>query len=346
MYSLTGLIIPLLTFTNIFSSAASLQKFDALRQSPRDLEDANEIAFLHKFNVLYQNCFADTDVISYKLCPDHRGCRNGCYYSGEYTIDFYEFLDAFTELQLKAHQYKCEMIRENCEDDDNAACYKASGHYNECMREDQDNKIYKLQQYLGGCTQYEEYSIWVKPYCHDSINIYLGVYSDNTCQQEYNTTDWDADSMGEEFPEIPFSLSSNKPIIKDQCAKCREHGKQEDKNGGDDADDEDKVIEQCEQLYEDRTLSCETKAMYLNAGYDNDQIYPDESGCYYIQQLQTEDEYFQVQSTRYVRKDYGIALLVLLAGCVILGTVLGMQCRKSCKSTPIYEKENSFHYLD
>jgi len=301
-------------------------------QSPRSLEDANEIAFLHKFNVLYQNCFPQKGYISYKLCPNKKECKNGCENGGEYLVDFYEFLDAFTEMQLKAHEYRCEMIRENCEDDDAEACYEAAGYYKECYKQDQEDEEYQLQQYLEGCVQYEGYDIWVKPYCHDTINIYLGVYADDECEEEYDVDNWDADEMGEDFPEIPYSQASGQSIIEKQCAKCREHGKDEDKNGGDDADDEDNVIEQCELLYEDHEYACETSAMYKNAGIDG--LYPDESGCEAISNFQDAEDNFVVQPILNSSRSTAEATIAAIAGVVAVAAIAGVAYQYSRGKTP------------
>eukprot|EP00548_Thalassiothrix_antarctica_P008030 CAMPEP_0194146650 /NCGR_PEP_ID=MMETSP0152-20130528/21184_1 /TAXON_ID=1049557 /ORGANISM="Thalassiothrix antarctica, Strain L6-D1" /LENGTH=356 /DNA_ID=CAMNT_0038847213 /DNA_START=47 /DNA_END=1117 /DNA_ORIENTATION=+ len=312
----------------------AMKKFDALQLQnskfgktlTRRLEDENnddeeeEYSFLSEFNILYQNCFPSSNSISFKLCPSNADCKNGCENGGEYTADFDEFLDAFTEIQLDAHEYRCEMIRENCENDDAEACYEAAGYYDECYQQDQNDDEYKVQQYFE-CAQYGEYDIWVKAICYDTINIHLAIYADEDCEEEYDVDNWDADEMGEDFPEIAYSIASGTSIIQDQCADCKEHGQENDQNGGDDAEDEDAVIEQCEELFADNVYSCETEYMYANVGYYID---ADQSGCEEIEKMQEAEGNFQFQNLNSSSSKISSTALAGIIGVVAVGVVAGV----------------------
>jgi len=332
-------LFALMHINTAFAAAAaaagvgSMKKFDAksnskLSQTVRNLEDVEEIAFLSEFNVLYQNCLPSSNSISFKLCPSSADCKNGCDNGGEYTVDFDEFLDAFTEMQLDAHEYRCEMVRENCEDDDAAACYEAAGYYQECYQQDQNDDEFKVQQYFE-CAQYEGYDIWVKAVCYDTVNIHLALFADEDCEEEYDSENWDADEMGEEFPEIPYSIASGTSIIQDQCAECTEHANENDQNGGDDAEDENAVIEQCEQLFEDREYSCETDDMFANI----DGLYADQSGCELIEEMQQKESNFQEQQSGSSSRTSGKAVFGVIIGLVAVGAVAGVAYQKYKKDT-------------
>ena len=102
---------------------------------------------------------------------------------------------------------------------------------------DEDEDDFNVQEYLE-CAQFQEG--YVGPYCADGYNIYLGYYEDEGC---YTLA---ADGTFESLYgyALPYSEES---IIQGDCANCKEHGEEQDQNDGD-QEDEDDVLEQCEEL--------------------------------------------------------------------------------------------------
>jgi len=309
---------------------APIFKANKLQQTPRKLEDAEDadIAFLSGYNVLYQNCFVDSKTISFKLCPadgDHRECdQEDCEDGGEYLVDMEFFLDAFTEMQMDASEYRCEMARENCEDandDAVAECYVNSGYDDydsyaaDCEEaEEEENEDgeeqedFNLQEYLA-CKEFDE-DYYVGPYCADSVNIHLGLFTDEDCIYQADVTPED---LGY---KMPYSLSTGSAIIQEECASCGEHGQEEDQNGGDDADDDDDVIEQCEELYQDSNR-CETDSM----ASDDHAI--DDSSCEYIVNLKASEADFQTRGGTKSQSNFGTigAIIGGVAAVLVIGGI-------------------------
>mmetsp|Transcript_13552 Transcript_13552/g.20002 ORF Transcript_13552/g.20002 Transcript_13552/m.20002 type:complete len:395 (-) Transcript_13552:133-1317(-) len=278
-----------------------------------DEEVSMDVSFLKKYSVMYENCFADNRQVTFKLCESDHDCKHDkCSDGGEYVVDFDFFLDAFTELQLGAKEYACEMMRESCiadgwsEDaEDFDVCYQYKGsiagaNYTYCLSN--TNEDWKLQSYLD-CTEVElsDGSIkYAAPYCDssDAYSIYMGLYDDADCSEKTEFGDDDDDGVqelleNESFAFMPFmkELEGGKAVIEEECGKCREHGLDQDQNGGDDYDDEDEVIQQCEELYLSTTDKCETK--YMNS----DAHTIDQSGCAGIITMQKAESHFTSRSS-------------------------------------------------
>jgi hypothetical protein len=216
------------------------------------------------YTLKYENCFANDNIVTFLLCPEEDSCRSGCSGGAKYTTDFAFFIDAFTEAQLGAKEYACEMTRENCDDDEDQ-CYTNAG-LEYCIDGEGDDD-FDVQEYLE-CAEFEDG--YVGPYCaDDGYSIYLGYYED----QCYTLA---AEGTFESLYgyELPYSSTS---IIEDGgCANCREHAEQQDQNDGDE-EDEDDVLEQCEELYEGVSSKCE------------DGMGGDTSGCETIEELEESD---------------------------------------------------------
>jgi hypothetical protein len=272
----------------------------------RILEDAEEEAdysWMSGYTLKYENCFANDNLASFLLCPNDNSCSSGCSGGAKYTVDFAFFLDAFTEAQLGARDYACEMARENCDNDDEDQCYANAGLDN-CVDDDEDD--FNVQEYLE-CAQFEDG--WVGPYCADGYNIYLGYYEDEGC---YTLA---AEGTFESLYgyALPYSEES---IITDDCANCKEHALEQDQNEGD-QQDEDDVLEQCEELYEGSSLKCE------------DGMGGDTSGCGSIQELEENDP--AVASSRSTGSSGGSAaarafLFIFLAIAILACCGLGYFC--------------------
>lgn len=210
----------------------------------RRLEEAEQADFswMSGYTVKFEQCFVDngSNLVYFSLCPVESGCNSGCEGGTEYVAELLFFIDAFTEAQLGAREYACEMARENCNDDDEANCYQNYG-LDYC---DDNEDEFDLQEYLE-CEQFDD-EYFVAPYCSDDgYNIYLGYFADDACTNHadegtfYNTYGY----------ELQYSAASGVAINEDPCANCREHGMEQDQAEGD-QQDEDDVLEQCEELYE------------------------------------------------------------------------------------------------
>lgn len=248
-----------------------------LQTSRRLDNDDGDISWMKDYTIKYENCLAEHRLVSYRLCPKENSCKKGCSGGGQYLVDFDVFIDAFTEAQLGAREYACEMVRENCENDDENECYEAEG-YDYCI--DKNDDEFDLQDYLQ-CAQYDD-DFYVGPYCSadDATSIYLGLFTDEGCTVHSKTAFYDY--FGYQLPYLYKSI-----FEKNQCAKCKEHGKDEDQAYGDQEDDDD-VLEQCEELYEEAD-KCEEEVDISNG---------DVSSCTYIEELIEEEvEVVQASST-------------------------------------------------
>jgi hypothetical protein len=255
--------------TLAFASAATRKGTTIRRLEEEDGDGEGDYSWMTGYNLKYENCFSSDSVATFRLCPSESTCQQGCENGADYVADLAFFIDAYTEAQLNAREYRCEMARENCDYDDDGQCYQAA-NLDYCDDANEDDNGFDLQEYLE-CTEFGDEGYYVGPYCSDTdlYSIYLGVFTDEDCSQAADVGLFESE-IGY---ELPYSSGS---IITDECARCDEHALEEDQNGGDDAEDEDDVLEQCESLYEEAT-KCES-----DLGTDN----ADESGCDYIQELQ------------------------------------------------------------
>jgi len=224
------------------------------------------------------------------------------------------FVDAFTEAQMSAHEYYCEMIRENCDYDDEDQCYE-DADYHHC-HDHEDDKL-DLQEYLE-CTQFDE-NYYIGPYCaDDNYSLYLGLFTDNACTNRVDNSKF-SDVYGYELPY------SDKSIIDDDCARCREHGLWYDKSEGD-QQDEDDVIEQCEDLYEYNTAKCEEEIDVQN---------PDTDGCESINQLKKEENVVSSRGSYITRRKLSWFAFIVAAVAVVALVGGFIFCRRRVR------KENS-----
>jgi len=317
-------------------------------KSVRRLEDGEEVEddeevdyqFLSNYNVLYANCFvgdySDADNViepaaSFRLCPSNEDCVSNCTSGGIYTANFYEFVDAFTELQLGAREYACEMVRESCEqayydneeeadydneeedDDFDYNCYINAGTaagdasmYEYCI--DNENEEFQLQEYLE-CEQFDDFvdadgnALYIGPYCSDSIQIYIGVFSDEYCTEKVGDP-----NEYEGYEQFQYTASGGTSIIIEdddqrECARCREHALEQDQNAND-KEDEDETLEQCEELYANTVNSCET---YMADGIKS------QNGCETISDMELYEDGFQAReiNDEIVRSTFFVAIQVI-----------------------------------
>lgn len=222
--------------------AGALASKGEVQQTPRQLKEDVDYSWIGKYNIKYENCFHTQNVVSFRLCPSDKVCRERCSNGGEYLADLGYFIDAFTEAQLNAREYQCEMARENCSSDDESACYTAAGLEN-CNNDQGNVNGFNLQDYLG-CTALAN-GYYVGPYCgKDNYSIFLGVFSDAYCTTHAHASIF----FNYHGYNLPYSESS---IIANECVTCNEHVY-------DDEGDQDDILEQCEDIYKYTYTKCET----------------------------------------------------------------------------------------
>lgn len=220
-----------------------------------------------------------TRLIRFRLCPSDTcsaskagGCSGGY---GDYVIDMDTFMNAYWEAKRKSIEYNCEYFMENscgCNNDDNQDdnfnrdycefdCYNDAG-MTECIdrnpyEDDQDMEEFNYEEYMEckeldvpenddddgnnrRLEQDDEVRYYVGPYCADQGGeVRLGLFSDDSCSEfEYDVTF--EELMG--F-ELPYSSES---FVGAECLGCLEQDNDQNQN---DDQDEDRVIESCENLY-------------------------------------------------------------------------------------------------
>ncbi|KAL7475538.1 hypothetical protein ACHAW6_001449 [Cyclotella cf. meneghiniana] len=261
------------------------------------------------YNGMYQQ-----RLVHFKLCPSS-SCSS-CEGGADYVIDMNEYVNAYMESKLEAQEYNCERVRENCYCDDanddqacEQACYYSAG-LDYCQQDQQNNNgqnQFNLQEALecrrlevdenaanyyayqnGGNGQQNGYynnymnngqggkmEFFVGPYCSSNgKSIFLGVFMDETCSYEAPQGIYSKLNYGQ---SLPYSSES---LIGSSCVSCMEPQNYDNNNNGD-QQDEDKVLEVCERLYE-QSGKCETNLAALNSA--NGQ-YPNTYGCDFIKGL-------------------------------------------------------------
>jgi len=255
-------------------------------------------------------------LIRFRLCPTNKcsvssaaGCNSGY---GDYIIDMNTFLETYFEAVEEYNEYQCQYTAQQCgcEDDDGKGddfdaeiceydCYVAAGVEDMCAdnnpyNDDEEEEKFDLKDYVE-CKNFnggdegesgdgegesgdgdrrldEGVEYFVGPYCAQQGGaIYLGMFTDDTC-----TTFADSSAGKKTYKylageSLPYSSTS---LISMDCMSCKEP---EDFNyDGNDAQDEDQVIEMCEQIYE-TAGKCETGLKATGYVYT-----ANEAACNYI----------------------------------------------------------------
>jgi len=223
-------------------------------------------------------------LIRFRLCPTNEcspdkagGCDSDY---GDYVIDMNTFLESYYEALENYNQYRCEYTSQvlcDCEDGDDKGddfdgelceydCYVEYGIEDICAdrnpyeeEEEEKEEEFNVAEYVE-CQQAkfennderrrldeeEEIEYFIGPYCAEQGGaIFMGLFTDDTCTSfadNYggaNTYSYLAGSS------LPYSTES---LISMDCISCKEP--EDFNNDGNDAQDEDEVIEMCEQIYE------------------------------------------------------------------------------------------------
>lgn len=217
------------------------------------------------------------------------------------------YLESYFEAVEQYNEYKCEYISEmicDCDDDDGKDdafdadfceydCYVANGVADICAEnnpynddEQEDEEAFELREYME-CANWEapeaddenrkqrqleeeeEVEYFMGPYCAEQGGaIFLGLFTDDTCTtfaDDYGGKETYYSLAGE---QMPYASES---VVGMECVSCKEP---EDYNeDGNDNEDEDAVVEMCEELYQ-AAGKCEQ-----NLGIDD----PNNNACNYME---------------------------------------------------------------
>ena len=287
--------------------SALLASSFAVASSPRthlrrrlEQGDEDDISWLSNYNVVFVQCSSTEQSVLYKICPrsndgssGRNSCSVDCDSGAEYLASLADFVDSFTEAQMEARAYRCELARENCQYEDDDLCYDSSSGYDLSYCQSDWDEALDIQEWLE-CQEIEGEGdedgnkYYVGPYCaSDNYNLHLGVFTDEDCTVKAD--DDSAYTNANEGAILPYSAETGASLVgsnsgnnvenNEHCASCKEHALEEDKSEGD-QDDEDDVLEQCEDLYGFTYAKCET---------DLDIDYTDESDCESISTVKNAD---------------------------------------------------------
>ena len=248
-------------------------------------------------------------LIRFRLCPTDScstssggGCTSGY---GDYIIDMNTFLESYYDAAEEYNQYKCEWTlanKCNCDDDDGKGddfdadiceyeCYVSAGLVETCSEnnpynddEQDEGEKFDLADYVE-CSQAEfnnderrldeeEVAYYLGPYCSEQGGaIYMGMFTDETCTNFADGNGGATAYASLAGQSLPYSQTS---VITQDCFSCKEPEDVDENNDGNDAEDEDQVIEMCEQIYE-QSGKCETGLAATGYIYE-----ANENACNYI----------------------------------------------------------------
>jgi len=246
-------------------------------------------------------------LIRFRLCPTDTcsltsasGCKEGY---GDYIIDMNTFLETYFEAVEDYNEYRCEYTKEmvcNCDGENQGDdfdeeiceydCYVANGIEDICAdrnpyyEDEEEEEKFELKDAVE-CQQVnleqnnrkldqeeEEVEYFMGPYCAEQGGaIYLGLFTDDTC-----TTFADENGGAYTYSylsgqSLPYAEQS---LISMDCISCHEPA--DYNNEGNDAYDEDQVIEMCEQIYQ-TAGKCESALAATGVVYE-----ANENACNYI----------------------------------------------------------------
>lgn len=221
-------------------------------------------------------------LVRFRLCPSNSclstkagGCTGGY---GDYVLDMNTYVEAYYEAKQRQDEQECENYLNyncDCDDDDGKGddfdrdnceydCFAAAGMTDQCSdrnpyEDDEQAEKFDAEKYME-CAQLEGYdqedederrledadaedALYVGPYCSEQGGaIYLGLFNDDTCTEfadDYGGKTTFKELTGQ---ALPFSSES---IVGMDCLSCVEQQEEDEDNQA----DEDRVGEQCEQIY-------------------------------------------------------------------------------------------------
>lgn len=298
-------------------------------------------------------------LVRYRLCPTascsdsaNLGCSSNY---GEYVVDMSAFLEVYIAWQMEVSASTClsttSACAAKCSGSSSAKCYQKcfqkagvnpalcykngngnnGNNYNAYSSDDAYaanayvNEQFDLETYLG-CAEYEvtdedgaEIAHYLGPYCANQGGaVNLGFFQDATCS---TPSTYDIDYIERKTGvEIPYSRRS---LVEAGCLTCASTAAEDAAEGQQnyynyDADGNanyyvaNEVSETCAALYA-TSGKCESRLSY------EDQPYPEEGGCTYIQGVQ------QLQSDGILRSKAksstpaAVAIGVFTSMAVLLG---------------------------
>jgi len=133
-------------------------------------------------------------------------------------------------------------------------------------------------------------ALYAGPICASSgTKVKIGVFSDEDCLTLDASKDVD-DYLQGDNGQMKLSHALLKSTYTNTCISCLEPQDEDDNNQGNDNEDEDKVIEMCEQLY-DASAKCESSHGFDDgyAQYDNyeNQANQESTVCEFMQSLRS-----------------------------------------------------------
>jgi len=279
-------------------------------------EDEVDYSWMGDYSIKFQGChriktwngdaeddddvrIENTRLARFRLCPTGKcsqRTRSGCNKNyGDYIIDVYRYVSAYSQAQRKQDEYDCQSYLYkhcDCEDSDDKGedfdqdiceyqCY-SKGRKTSCIENnpyynDEDQGQYQeyldertLEKYYEGCTQFEppdfdddrrkleeeEETYYIGLYCADQGGyIYLGMFTDDKCT---NFADKNAGRTTYKSLTRGQELPySDYSMIRSDCVSCEEQ-EYRDGNQNDDAEDEISVSNACEEVYQSAG-KCETE---------------------------------------------------------------------------------------
>jgi hypothetical protein len=262
--------------------------------------------------VLYTSRF-----VLFKLCPNEcSSCSTGF---GEYLVDLDQYLEATVEYFKDEQEQMCEACNQNCAaaaDGEDAAAdgdgARRKLYTLDCTTcADECEKIQNMEAngYIDATNFLEcamifdpdddtKPTLYAAPICASGgTKIKIGVFTDQYCYINDSTKEIDDYLQNNDGTAMKLSNALLKNTYTDTCISCAEA---EDGNDHDnDQADNDKVIELCENLYED-AAKCETVNGFYNgtaavAGYEN-QVANEKTVCDFMSSIKagTYDEDGQI----------------------------------------------------
>jgi len=249
----------------------------------------------------------------FRLCPANKcskrgaGCKSNY---GEYVVDLYTFLEAYTESKERSRRSICENAAwlckckdENRDDDGDVddnfeynceyQCYNKKG-LKDCLQELEreqnernyggDENEFRLEEYARECREFgrdrrrldNDYGYYIGPYCaKQGGDIYLGMFSDDTCTNFADNNNGVSTYKSLTGTWLPYKATS---IVQKDCVTCIEPERYEEEDDGD--DDTVEISDNCMEMYR-MAGKCES-----NMKID----YPSENACGFVYGLQAYNE--------------------------------------------------------
>lgn len=269
-----------------------------------EADDENDVKIQTKRLVRFRLCPTGT-------CSDTNagGCNSGY---GDYVLDMNEYLDAYFEAVQQQNEWDCENLENNvcaCNDDDANQqgddfdeekclydCYTKYGKEEICADnnpyndDEEEGEKFEIQEYME-CKQWEvpendeerkleeeeeEVEYFLGPYCaNNGGDIYLGLFTDDACtnfaaEDGSGGTSVYNDLVGE---DLPYSYDTKQSVVAFKCMSCQQPEEENDGDNNDDAEQEVRIAEFCENTYQN-SGKCES-----GLGIDN----PNENACNYME---------------------------------------------------------------